>query len=239
MTRSRAVLQLAGVLALIAGIAVAAATIGIPSTAELRATFGAMGWWADAGFAALYAAVTLSPLPKTVFTLAAGALFGIGNGLPVVFVGAMVGAVAAFYLARILGRDAVRRLTGSHVNRFENLLDRHGLVAVLAARLIPVVPFTAVNYAAGMTTIRPRTFFLGTAIGILPATAAYVTIGAYGNRPGAWPFWVAAGALVVLTAVGVVGGLLRRSHRRPFHRADGIDVVIEPGDADAAPPASG
>ena len=76
--------------------------IGVPSLAQLRASFAGLGWWAGAGYAAVYAAASLSPLPKSVFTLAAGAVFGLAQGLIVVVVGACAGAVLAFYLARTL-----------------------------------------------------------------------------------------------------------------------------------------
>ncbi len=71
--RTRAILRGFAVVAAITItiIAVAAATIGLPSQHQLTQTFASYGWWAPAVFAALYAVVTLTPLPKTVFTLAA------------------------------------------------------------------------------------------------------------------------------------------------------------------------
>lgn len=227
MTLAQIVARLAGLVAVVAVVAVTAATIGLPSAAQLRATFAGMGWWAGAGFAVLYAAVALSPLPKTVFTLAAGALFGVAEGLPAVLAGATAGAVAAFYLSRVLGRDAVRRLTGVRLNRFDDLLARSGLTAVLVARLVPVVPFTAVNYVAGLTAVRLRDFLLGTVVGIVPATTAYVTIGAYGGRPGSWPVWAAVATLMGLTAVGAAAGWRRR-----HTTASAADASRQPGPED-------
>ncbi len=193
---------------------VVALTVGVPSTQQVRTTVAGWGWWAEVAFAGLYAVVTLTPLPKTVFTLAAGAVFGLGGGLPSVVVGALVGALAAFFLGRALGREGVRRLTGTRIDRLDDLLERRGLVAVLAARLVPVVPFTAMNYVAGLTSLRLRDFVVGTALGILPATTAYVTIGAYGGAPGSWPVLVSVLGLVLLTLVGAVAAWRRRSGRR-------------------------
>ncbi|WP_433202519.1 TVP38/TMEM64 family protein [Dactylosporangium sp. CS-047395] len=204
-------LRAAGLLALVALVVAAALLVGVPDQQHLRAQVEALGWWAPPAFSALYAAVSLSPLPKTVFTLAAGALFGLAPGLLIVVAGAMLGAVAAFYLGRLLGRDTVRWLTGGRLDRLDPLLTgRRGFRTVLVARLIPIVPFTAVNYVAGLTTVRLRDFIAGTALGILPATTAYVTVGAYGWQPGAWPMWAALATLVLLTA----GGLLAERHRR-------------------------
>lgn len=213
---SRAVLvaRLVAFAAFIAAAGVVALVVGVPSTQQVRTTVAAWGWWAEVAFAGLYAVVTLTPLPKTVFTLAAGAVFGLGGGLPSVVAGALVGSLASFFLGRVLGREGVRRFTGARVDRLDDLLERRGLTAVLAARLVPVVPFTAMNYVAGLTSLRLRDFVVGTALGMLPATTAYVTIGAYGSAPGSWPVLVSVAGLVLLTAVGAVAAWRRRSTQR-------------------------
>jgi len=215
MTRRAAVLRLAALMVLIAAaVLLVAHVIGIPNLAQLRARFAGLGWWAGAGYAALYAAATLSPLPKSVFTLAAGAVFGLAGGLIVVVAGACGGAVLAFYLARALGRDGLHRLTGVRGDRLDAQLARRGFLTVLVARLILVVPFTVVNYLAGVTALRLRVFLTATALGILPATTAYVALGAYGSQPGSWPFWTALTALAVLTGAGAVTGLRHRWQQR-------------------------
>ncbi len=145
MTARWFALRLAALVVLVGvGVAVAV-TVGVPSPTQLQARFAALGPWSGVVFAAVYAAVSLSPLPKTVFTIAAGALFGVPLGLLVVITGATVGALAALYLGRWLGRDAVHRFTGIRTGRFDEQLERRGLWAVLVARLIPVVPFTGVQ----------------------------------------------------------------------------------------------
>ncbi|WP_432972056.1 TVP38/TMEM64 family protein [Dactylosporangium sp. CA-233914] len=215
MTVRAGLLRVSGLVLLVAMVVVAAVLVGVPDPQQLRSNVVALGWWAPVAFGALYAVVSLSPLPKTVFTLAAGALFGLVAGVVVVVTGAMLGAVAAFYLGRLLGRDTLRWLTGGRLDRLDTRLAGHGLRTIVLARLIPIVPFTAVNYLAGLTSVRLRDFTLGTVVGILPATTAYVTVGAYGWQPGAWPMWAALGTLVVLT----VGGLALERHRRRRDRA--------------------
>jgi uncharacterized membrane protein YdjX (TVP38/TMEM64 family) len=105
--------------------------------------------------------------------------------------------------------------TGTRVARVDALLARRGLVAILASRLVPVLPFTGINYAAGLTAIRLRDFVLGTAIGIVPGTVAYVALGAYGTSPTSWPFVTAVAALLVLS-LGGVWVASRRSARHPI-----------------------
>lgn len=178
--------------------------IDVPSVSELRRDYSGTGLLGALGFALVYAALSLLPLPATVFTPAAGAVFGLARGLPIVVLGASIGALAAFFLGRLLGRDAVQHFTGGRLQTLDRYLNRRGFWAVLAARLVPIVPFTALNYLSGLTAVRLSNYFLATVIGILPGTTAYVAVGAYGNKPGSLPFLAAIGALLVLTVVGLV-----------------------------------
>ncbi len=212
MTRRGALVRLALMLVVVGVIIGVGVTVGVPSESALRLRLAAMGVWAPLVFAAVYAIATLSPLPKSVFTLAAGFVFGVPLGLAVVVSGATAGAIAAFYLGRSLGRDAVQRLTGTRTARIDVYLANRGFVTILVARLIPVVPFTALNYVAGVTAVALPVFVLATVLGILPATAAYVVIGRYGGQPGSWPFIVALGGLLVLTVAGGITGWWRRRH---------------------------
>ncbi len=154
-------------------------------------------------------------------------------GVALVLVAALLGAVGAFGLGRVLGRDAVERLTGARVARLDGLLRRRGLIAVIGMRLIPVLPFTAINYAAGLTAVRIRDYVIGTAVGIVPGTVAFVALGAYGSSPGSWPFILAVIALVGLTAGGAA---LARRHPRTgafFRRSP--DDRAAPGESGPAP----
>ncbi len=194
--------RLAGLAAALAVASVAAVSVGLPDPDQLTADVAAIGPAAPAVFVLLYAVVTLVPLPKNVLTLVAGLLFGLVEGTLLTLLGALLGAMVAFALGRVLGRDAVERITGRRVARVDALLSRHGFLAVLGARLVPVLPFTAINYAAGLSAVRIRDYLLGTALGIIPGTIAYASLGAYGSSPGTWPFVAAVLALVALTAGG-------------------------------------
>ncbi|MGQ0574544.1 MAG: TVP38/TMEM64 family protein [Pseudonocardia sp.] len=197
--------------ALVAAGVVVALTRGVPPVAELRSWVDAAGWAGPVLYTLLYAALTLTPAPASLLGIAGGVLFGLPLGLAVVFTGAMIGAVAGFGGARLLGRDTVLRFAGPRTRRLDDLVRRRGVLAVLAARLVPLVPFTTLNLACGLTAVRWRDYVLGTAVGILPAATAFVTIGAYGADPGSTPFLVAVGGLVVLAAGGLVAARRRRS----------------------------
>lgn len=199
-------------LALIAAGTVAVLVVGVPDVQTLRDSFAATGLLGALAFVGLYAVLSLTPVPAAALTIAAGATFGLVRGVGVVAVGATLGAVAAFFLGRWLGRDAVQGLAGGRLGALDALLTRRGLLSVIFVRLIPLFPYAAVNYVGGLTGVRFRDYLIGTAIGILPATVAYVAVGAYGSKPGSLPFLVAVGALVIVTVGGLIAARRRKRH---------------------------
>ena len=212
-SRRSALLRLGILVFLVAASTVAVLVFPLPPVEELRAYFATMGWWGPAAFILVYAAVTLAPLPKSVLSVAAGLIFGLGGGVAVVYAAAMLGSVAAFWLGRRLGREAVEKFIGTRVEKIDRLLSRRGLAAMIGVRLVPVFPFTAINYAAGLTSIGWWHYVVGTAIGILPGTVSYVALGAFGLTPG-WQLDIALGALAVLTIAGLVVAVLRGRKRK-------------------------
>ena len=194
---------------LVAVAAVAALVFPLPPVGEIRGYFAGTGWWGPAAFIVAYGALTLAPVPKNVLSAVAGLVFGFAAGTAFVYAAAMLGSVAAFWLGRRLGREAVEKFTGTRVDRVDRLLRRRGLAAMIGVRLVPVLPFTAINYAAGLTSIGWWHYVLGTAIGIIPGTLSFVALGAFGLKPG-WQLDLALGALGVLTLAGLVVAIRRR-----------------------------
>jgi len=183
---------------------------GWPDVSDLRERVDGAGAAGGVVFVLGYAALSLLPAPKGLMTALGGILFGWGLGALLSWSGAMVGAVVAFGLGRLLGRDAVDRMLRGRLARADGLLSEHGLGAVIAVRLVPVLPFTAINYAAGLTGVRFGHYVLGTALGMIPGSLAYAALGAYGTSP--WGIFAGVAGLVVLVVVGGVFGrrLLRR-----------------------------
>ena len=200
------------VVLVLAGTAVLIGT-GVPSIDEIRSWTASAGWAAPVAFALLYAALTLVPAPATVLSLAAGVLFGLPLGLAAAMCGAVLGAMTAFGLSRGLGRSAVARIPSERLAWLDAKLSRRGLPAVIGIRLVPVIPFPALNYACGLTGIGVRDYVVGTVIGIIPSAAAYTTIGAYGADPGSVPFLLAVGGVAALLIGGAV--VSRRRRARP------------------------
>lgn len=214
--RNRALWRLGILLVLVAAATFAVLVFPLPPVGQIRSFFAGTGWWGPVVFMLAYAALTLAPLPKSVLSIAAGLVFGLGAGTVFVYVAAMLGSVAAFWLGRWLGREAVEKFTGTRVEKVDRLLRRRGLAAMIGVRLVPVLPFTAINYAAGLTSIGWWHYFLGTAIGILPGTVSYVALGAFGLTPG-WQLDLALGTLGVLTVSGLLVAMLRRRKRQATH----------------------
>jgi len=198
---SRAALIKAGALVLIVlGAVGLGLMLGTPDIAAMRSRVDAAGMWGPALFFGLYAALALIPVPKALLTAAGGALFGLWAGAGLSLAGALVGAIISFGAGRLLGREAVDRLIRGRLARVDALLADHGLSAVLIVRLVPLVPFIAINYASGLSGVRFRHYVLGSALGMVPGSLAYAALGAYGTNP--WGLAAAGSALVVL----VVGG---------------------------------
>ena len=209
---NRAVVWRAAIfVAFVVAVVIVGITVPLPSVDKIRTAAAGAGWWGAAAFIVGYGLVTLTPIPKSVVSIAAGLTWGLGLGVLLTYTGALIGAGLAFAIGRALGREAVERFTGARVARVDEVLRQRGLVALIAVRLVPVLPFTVINYTAALTAVRRRDYALGTMVGILPGTIAYVAVGAYGTTLG-WPFYVAAGSLGILTLGGVIYSVLR--HRR-------------------------
>jgi uncharacterized membrane protein YdjX (TVP38/TMEM64 family) len=186
-------------------------TFDLPSVARLQEMVSDTGSVGVVGFVLGYALLTLGPVPKPAMSATAGLLFGWIPGAMVVWAASLLGALGGFWLSRWLGREAVKRLGGARAKRLDDLTARRGIIAIIGSRLVPVLPFTAINYAAGLSGVRLRDFTVGTAIGIIPGTLAYVAVGAFGSQPQWWPFTVSATALIAATVAWTAWTRRRRT----------------------------
>lgn len=172
-------------LGLVLSVAIASALVWVVIDGDLDTVQSAVestGAWGPVAYVALHVLLTLVPVSKNLLAGVAGALFGLAGGIALSWVGAMVSAVVTFAIARRLGRAAVASMTGPRIDRVEEIMRQQGLLAVIIARVTPVIPFTVVNYGAGVTAVSTRDFVLGTAIGIVPGTVGYAALGASAGR---------------------------------------------------------
>lgn len=119
------------------------------------------------------------PLPAEIVAIAAGASYGLLLGTIIVWIGAMLGAIVAFALARWLGQPFVERiLSEKYRKKLTKWRHEGGTQTLFLSRFIPVISFNLINYAAGLANVRWWTFLWTTAIGIIPITSLSVFIGA-------------------------------------------------------------
>ena len=178
------------------------------------------GIWAGPAFAVVFALSTLAFFPKPVLNVAAGAIFGITEGLALAVIGTTLGAVVAFGLGRSLGQEALQPLLKRKILA---ALDRHltdqGFVSVLLLRIVPGVPFQAVNFAAAFSGVCPWSFTAATTLGVLPGTAAYVIAGATASSPASPAFLLSIAAIVTMMVITLA--IARRARHQAPHRPQG------------------
>ena len=161
-----------------------------PELDDLRDMLARLQAWQAAHQGALavlffgaYVAVTALSLPLAVWmTLAAGALFGFWQGLVIVSFASTLGATLAFLAARYLLRDWVHGRMGRRADAIDAGMRRDGAFYLFSLRLIPIIPFFAVNLLMGLTPIRTLTFYLVSQAGMLAGTAVYVNAGTQLSR---------------------------------------------------------
>ena len=168
---------------------------------NIRDWLDGLGPWGPLVFIVfLVVAVVISPVPSVPLDIAAGLTFGLFWGTVYVLIGAELGALIAFLIARRLGRPRLaRRLPATAMASIDSLTARRGVRALILMRLLPVFNFDWVSYAAGLTSLSVRAFALATFVGMIPPVVAIVAVGA--TLPGN-P--VLAGTILALLVLAVL-----------------------------------
>ena len=166
-----------GAVAAIAILAVLARRAGgyVPAFA---AWVDGLGAWGPLVFILGYAVAVIALAPAVLFTLAAGAIFGLVRGTVYVFIAAVMGSIGAFLVARYFARGAIeKRLAGDpRFAAIDRAVGAQGLRIVFLLRLSPAFPFTLLNYALGLTRVRLADYALAS-FGMIPGTILYVYYG--------------------------------------------------------------
>lgn len=166
---------------------------GIETTVEgLVATIRGWGRWGVLGSIGLMILHSFVPFPAEILAIANGLVYGPIQGAAVTWSGAMLGASAAYAVGRRFGESFVSRLlTPLQSRMLADWAEDQGAGALLIGRLLPVVAFNLVNYAAALTGIRWWTFLWTTAVGILPMTVLTAVLGDHMLTVSPW-VWIAA-----------------------------------------------
>ena len=146
--------------------------------AAIEAYYASHPWQTVLGYFAFYVAVTAVSLPgAAAMTLVGGAVFGLLWGTVIVSFASSLGATLAFLAARFLLRDWVQRRFGGALDAVNAGVAKDGGFYLFTLRLIPAIPFFAINLAMGLTPMRTRTFYWVSQLGMLAGTLVYVNAG--------------------------------------------------------------
>lgn len=130
------------------------------------------GAWAPLFFILVYAVGVCLFVPGTLLTALGAAIFGAYQGFLYVWLGAMIGSIAAFWIGRTLGREFAASVIGDRLRKYDEAIERNGFATVLYLRLI-YFPFTPMNFGMGLTKVRFRDYLFGTGLGIIVGTFVF------------------------------------------------------------------
>jgi uncharacterized membrane protein YdjX (TVP38/TMEM64 family) len=202
--RSRTALLRVGLLvALIATAFVAIASSGKLSAQRVQDWIDGYGVAGPLVFIVVSSLLTPALFPGPLLAGASGLLFGTWLGTPISIISATLGAVIAFAIARWLAHDAVVELQGRRLTALRAWIGRRGFLSVLYARIVPGVPYSLVNYAAGLSPVTLRAFAGATALGCAPRAFAYTALGGSIDDLGSPESVAAIAVLIVMAVVGL------------------------------------
>jgi uncharacterized membrane protein YdjX (TVP38/TMEM64 family) len=121
--------------------------------------------------------IVVSQLPGVPLAVGAGALWGVLPGFGLTLAGSLLGSISAYFIGRHLGRSAMFALTGRYVRFNPNVSPKIITIAILLSRLIPVMPFDIISYAAGVSSVDLKGYVLATTLGIIPSVLVLSFLG--------------------------------------------------------------
>lgn len=187
--------------ALVVAAAAAVLLVG-PVREDLVEFVDGLGAKAPLAFVVLYAVLSLALVPGSLLTIAAGVLFGPLLGTVLAVVGGAVGATGAFLIGRRLGRVHVQRIAGKRIREMDRWLVDYGAVTIAVVRIVPGVPYSLLNYTAGVTGISTRDYVAGTTVGLVPGALVYAAFGGTIDAPGSPAFLASVAGIALFLAAG-------------------------------------
>jgi uncharacterized membrane protein YdjX (TVP38/TMEM64 family) len=145
---------------------------------QLQLWLQKMGIWAPIIYVLIYAIATMCILPSTPLNLSGGAIFGSTWGTVWTSIAAILAAVLSFGFSRTIGRNLVEQKLAGKWQSIDREMQQGGFFYMFAIRLLPLIPYGIVNFAAGLTAIKFRDYFLGTLLGTVPGILPFVMMGA-------------------------------------------------------------
>lgn len=174
--------------------------VDIYTIKEYVKTFGVL---APLIYIVMFSLVPLTFFPDSVLAISAGLIFGFSKGYIYTTIGALIGASIAFFIARYLGKEIIKRKSSDKLEKIERLIEKNGFYIIFLLRLIPLFPFDVISYGAGITNVKYKDFILATLFGTIPGIAVFTNIGATSLNIKSTSFYISIALLVLLFTVSI------------------------------------
>jgi len=183
------------------------------SVDNLRSTLLNYGPWAAVAVSAglMIAQAIIAPLPANAITITNSLVFGPIWGSLLSWFTTVLGASLCFMLAKSFGKPFAGKIVGSPLQKVERFFKSYGLQAMFLVRMMPLVPFDAVSYGAGLVGVPFSRFLLATAVGIIPSILVYSYLG---NLIAGIYWWVLV-AMLTFSLVGIIAAAKIFGKRQP------------------------
>lgn len=186
---------------------------------QLQGWLDQVGIWAPIVYIIIYTLATLLVLPSTALNLTGGAIFGPWLGTIWTSIAAIIAAVVSFAFTRTIGRELIARRLAGRWQAMDAEMRQGGLFYMFAIRLLPIIPYGLVNFAAGLTSIRFRDYLLGTLLGTVPGVLPFVMLGSSGLQAMRTGDVMPLVAALALTGLLVGGATWYRRRRKSPQQA--------------------
>jgi uncharacterized membrane protein YdjX (TVP38/TMEM64 family) len=210
----RSAVRFALLLALLAGLGLGLIVAPEPELGRVPQLVDRLGPAAPLAAVAVGAVLLVALVPRTLITVAWGALFGPLGGAGYALVGALLAAAIGFGVGRLLGRDFVAERIRGRLARADHWFTRQSVFGVVTVRLLPIGGFGLVSYGYGTTGARLAPYLVGSVLASVPSAFGYAAIGAAATAPGGVNWFAAAPAGFGLVATAVIVTRWRLASRR-------------------------
>lgn len=152
----------------------------------------------------MFAIVPLTFFPDSILAISSGLIFGFYKGYIYTTIGALLGGSIAFFLARYIGYDLLKKISNDKLSKIEKLINANGFYIIFLLRLIPLFPFDIISYGAGLTSVDYKQFLLATLLGTIPGIAVFTNIGSSALDISSTSFYISIAMLILLFAISIL-----------------------------------
>jgi uncharacterized membrane protein YdjX (TVP38/TMEM64 family) len=228
------VVLLAGLVAAVPALRHAAVAALHGETSEVRHQIKSLGFGGPLILIGLGVIHSVIPYPAEIVNAAAGFAYGFFGGLGIVCIGWMLSALICYWVGAGVARPLLDRWFGAErFKQFERMVDRGGVTLLIALRLLPIVPFSLISYAAGAARVPFHRYCWTTAVGFLPITALAVYLGTRLEGISATDPAVIGALLAAVALILIANWIIRRSGATDDDGAE--SAPTEPSATDEAP----